>query len=59
MPDWSIKIEGKPATFTPDIDGTPTGTPAESRAGGAEGRDCRSNAVQASRGNTVREIFPG
>jgi len=27
MPDWSIKIEGKPATFTPDIDGTPTGEP--------------------------------
>ena len=23
MPDWSIKIEGKPAKFTPDIDRTP------------------------------------
>jgi hypothetical protein len=27
MPDWSIKIEGKPAVFTPDIDGTPSGEP--------------------------------
>ena len=27
MPDWSVKIEGKPAVFTPDIDGTPSGTP--------------------------------
>lgn len=27
MPDWSVKIEGKPAVFTPDIDGTPKGTP--------------------------------
>ena len=33
MPDWSVKIEDKPgkqpkpAVFTPDIDGTPTGTP--------------------------------
>lgn len=23
MPDWSVKIEGKPAVFTPDIDATP------------------------------------
>ena len=27
MPDWSIKIEGNPAVFTPDIDGTPAGEP--------------------------------
>jgi plastocyanin len=27
MPDWSIKIEGKPAVFTPDIDGVKPGTP--------------------------------
>jgi plastocyanin len=27
MPDWSVKIDGKPATFTPDIDGAATGTP--------------------------------
>ncbi len=27
MPDWSIKIEGKLAVFTPDIDGTPSGAP--------------------------------
>lgn len=27
MPDWSVKIEGKPATFTPDVDGTPRGQP--------------------------------
>jgi hypothetical protein len=27
MPDWSIKIERKPAVFTPDIDGTPSGQP--------------------------------
>ena len=27
MPDWSIKIEDKPAVFTPDINGTPSGTP--------------------------------
>ena len=27
MPDWSIKIQGKPAVFTPDIDGTKPGTP--------------------------------
>ena len=27
MPDWSIKIQGKPAVFTPDIDGTPPGQP--------------------------------
>jgi hypothetical protein len=28
MPDWSIKIEGKPpAKFTPDIDGVTPGTP--------------------------------
>jgi plastocyanin len=27
MPDWSVKIEGKPAVFTPDIDGTPSGQP--------------------------------
>ena len=27
MPDWSIKIQGKPAVFTPDIDGTPSGQP--------------------------------
>ena len=29
MPDWSIKMcpEGKPAVFTPDIDGTKPGTP--------------------------------
>jgi hypothetical protein len=26
MPDWSIKIQGKPAVFTPDIDGTKPGT---------------------------------
>ena len=27
MPDWSIKIAGKPAVFTPDIDGVKPGTP--------------------------------
>lgn len=27
MPDWSVKIEGKPGVFTPDIDGTPPGDP--------------------------------
>jgi hypothetical protein len=27
MPDWSIKIQGKPAVFTPDIDRTKPGTP--------------------------------
>jgi hypothetical protein len=27
MPDWSIKIEGKPAVFTPDIDNIKPGTP--------------------------------
>ena len=27
MPDWSIKIQGKPAVFTPDIDRTAPGTP--------------------------------
>ena len=27
MPDWSIKIQRKPAVFTPDIDGTKPGTP--------------------------------
>jgi plastocyanin len=27
MPDWSIKIHGNPATFTPDIDDTPPNTP--------------------------------
>jgi hypothetical protein len=27
MPDWSIRIEGKPAVFTPDIDGVKPGTP--------------------------------
>jgi plastocyanin len=27
MPDWSIKIEGKPAVFTPDIEGVKPGTP--------------------------------
>ena len=29
MPDWSIKIEGKPAVFTPDIDGVKPGTPLQ------------------------------
>ena len=29
MPDWSIKIQGKPAVFTPDIDGTKPGTPLQ------------------------------
>jgi hypothetical protein len=27
MPDWSIKIEGKPAVFTPDIEPFKRGTP--------------------------------
>ena len=27
MPDWSVRIEGKTAVFTPDIDGTAPGTP--------------------------------
>jgi|SRR3954452_12338365 hypothetical protein len=27
MPDWSIKIQGKPAVFTPDIGGTRHGAP--------------------------------
>jgi FtsP/CotA-like multicopper oxidase with cupredoxin domain len=26
MPDWSIKIKGKPAVFTPDIDNVKPGT---------------------------------
>jgi plastocyanin len=29
MPDWSIKIEGKPAVFTPDIDNIKPGTPLQ------------------------------
>jgi hypothetical protein len=29
MPDWSIKIAGKPAVFTPDIDGVKPGTPLQ------------------------------
>jgi plastocyanin len=29
MPDWSIKIEGKPAMFTPDIDNVKPGTPLQ------------------------------
>ncbi|MEA2819742.1 MAG: hypothetical protein QOJ86_1746 [Bradyrhizobium sp.] len=29
MPDWSIKIEGKPAVFTPDIDNVKPGTPLQ------------------------------
>ena len=27
MPDWSIKIEGKPAVFTPDINKAASGAP--------------------------------
>jgi hypothetical protein len=27
MPDWSIKIQGKPALFTPDIAGAKLGAP--------------------------------
>jgi plastocyanin len=27
MPDWSIKVDGKPAVFTPDIDNVKPGTP--------------------------------
>ena len=27
MPDWSIKIQRKPAVFTPDIDDTPPAKP--------------------------------
>ena len=29
MPDWSIKIEGKPAVFTPDIENVKPGTPLQ------------------------------
>jgi hypothetical protein len=48
MPDWSVKIEGKPAIFTPDIGGV-----------APKGATVDPTLFKHHEAARVREIFPG